>query len=135
MEIHQYISKYTHPLLFFSLSILSQLKMKPSFKKNYLYLAILACGILVPQTRDQIHTPCIRSVDSSALDHQGSPKDETILILSSSSSIIVSILPSPAGPLTSVSPVHLHVQHLSMCPTQLNCCNHLLKLLQIFSFG
>ena len=56
LEIHQCISKYTHPLLFFSLSILSQLKMKLSLKKIYIYIYIyfwpywVACGILVPQT-------------------------------------------------------------------------------------
>ena len=56
LEIHQYISKYIHPLLFFSLSILSQLKMKPSFKKNYLFLAILS-GMWDLSSPDQRSNP------------------------------------------------------------------------------
>ena len=104
LEIHQCISKYTHPLLFFSLSILSQLKMKLSLKNIYIYIYIYIYLFLAIQSgmwdlSSPNHTPCIESVGAL----------------------------SP--------PVHLHVQHLSICPTLLNCCNHLLKLLQIFSFG
>ena len=34
---------------------------------------VVACAILIPLTRDQTQAPCIGSVKSYPLDHQGSP--------------------------------------------------------------
>ena len=39
-----------------------------------LWLRLQARGILVPQNRDHIRTPCIESVEFQLLDHQGIPK-------------------------------------------------------------
>lgn len=36
-------------------------------------VSLAACGILVPVIRDQTQAPCIGSVESYPLDHQGSP--------------------------------------------------------------
>lgn len=39
-----------------------------------LWLCLQARGILVPQSRDRTHTPCIGTAEFQLLAHQGGPK-------------------------------------------------------------
>ena len=43
------------------------------FYNIFIYFVCIACGILVPRTRDRTHSPYIGSATSQPLDHQGSP--------------------------------------------------------------
>ena len=43
------------------------------FYTIFIYFVCIACGILVPRTRDRTHNPRIGSATSQPQDHQGSP--------------------------------------------------------------
>ena len=60
---------------------------------------VAECGILVPLTRDQTRAPCIGSVESYPLDHQGSPTRLLLeeIFVSYSLTVPPSFCLSPAG--------------------------------------